>query len=62
MFRIKNAEKNGIEVNEVEKSKLISLYQTLNEFVLSFNSLFEEINACELSHRTIIIHISIVLY
>ena len=48
MFRIKNAEKNGIEVNEVEKSKLISLYQKLNEFVLSFNSLFEEINACEL--------------
>ena len=48
MFRIKNAEKNGIEVNEVEKSQLISLYQTLNEFVLSFNSLFEEINACEL--------------
>ena len=48
MFRIKNAEKNRIEVNEVEKSKLISLYQTLNEFVLSFNSLFEEINACEL--------------
>ena len=48
MFRIKNAEKNGIEVNEVEESKLISLYQTLNEFVLSFNSLFEEINACEL--------------
>ena len=47
MFRIKNAEKNGIEVNEVEKSKLISLYQKLNEFVLSFNSLYEQINSCD---------------